>query len=290
MSTLQEFTRLAPTAAEIPAQAGHLVAQLGERALVHDLYDEVGAPIYHDIAGSDVHEIREMMGAVRPFGGPVLELAAGSGRLTFPLLALGRVVTAVELSPDMLDLLDERLGRGPAVYRDRCTTVREDMRHFHFDHRFGVVLLGTTTISLLDADGRQQLYTRVLQHLTTDGVFLVSTVDLGELDQPSANGEPVQSEDLVTGTSGRRYRLFEFYSPGAETRSVTVIPEDEFAGDGDVTVCTTKIGVIGPDQLEAELLAAGFEITARTNLPGLDAQHEGTLFTAARAQTGGTST
>lgn len=38
--------------AAVPGQAGALLAELGDKAELHDLYDEAGASVYHAIAGS----------------------------------------------------------------------------------------------------------------------------------------------------------------------------------------------------------------------------------------------
>lgn len=72
--------------AAVPGLAGEILAGYGDRVHVHDLYDEAGASVYHDLAAADTSEIRELTRAVRAVPGPVLELAAGSGRLTLPCL------------------------------------------------------------------------------------------------------------------------------------------------------------------------------------------------------------
>lgn len=260
----------------IPGLAVELVRQLGRRAVQHDLYDETGSIVYHDVAGADTHEIREIVSALRTRPGSVLDLAAGSGRLTFPLLALGRAVTSLELSTGMIGILADRMADAPAPYQLRSVLVQGDMRTTDLGSHFDVVLLGTTTISLLDATGRQDLYRRVLGHLVPGGSFLVSTVHLS----PDQAGSPEHRNEVV-GTSGRRYFLFERYLPGSGSRTVTVVPDDDDADE--IAVCTTTIGVLEPAQLEAELLEAGFDIADRIALPGLSAHHHGTLFAATPA-------
>ena len=41
-----------------------------------------------------------------PEGAEILELGSGSGRITHPLLALGRRVVAVDFNPEMLELIE----------------------------------------------------------------------------------------------------------------------------------------------------------------------------------------
>ena len=111
---------------------GHLaeiVGELGAGVTVHDMYDPVGSAFYDDISRHDHHEVREILAAIRGVPGEVLDLAAGSGRLTVPMLASGRTVTALELSHTMLDLLRRRLSELPAELRGRAAVVRR--RHAH---------------------------------------------------------------------------------------------------------------------------------------------------------------
>jgi SAM-dependent methyltransferase len=254
-------------------RAGTFLEELGDRAVYCDLYDEVGAPVYHDLAGGDVHEVRELLTLLQPLPGPVLDLAAGSGRLTMPLLASGREVTALELSQSMLDLLAARLQGAPDALQRRCTLVQGDMRRFALERKFGAVVLGTTSISLLDTTGRMGLYAAVRDHLAPNGRFLMSTVSIG----PSET-ESVETEFKITGESGRLYRVFEHWHTGAESRTVTVVPA--VMDEGPVAVCTTSIRVLTTDQLEAELRRSGFTVRARLPLPDVGVCHHNALLEA----------
>ena len=64
-----------------------------------------GAPVelYRLLEAADEPELidREM-----PEDAEILELGAGSGRITHPLIALGRHVVAVDFNPEMLELIE----------------------------------------------------------------------------------------------------------------------------------------------------------------------------------------
>ncbi|MEV7545217.1 MULTISPECIES: daptide-type RiPP biosynthesis methyltransferase [unclassified Streptomyces] len=263
---------LVPDAAAVPGRAGELLASLGGRGVLCDLYDAVGAPVYHDLAGTGTHEVRELLALVRRTPGPVLDLAAGSGRLTLPLLALGREVTALELSPHMLDLLDQRLAAAPPALRERCEPVRADMSRFSLGRTYGVIVLGTTTISLLDAEGRAGLYRAVREHLAPGGRFLLSTVDMS-----AAGSGPAEVDMEIVTDSGRAYRLFEHWTPDSGCRTVTLFPA-VIGDEGPVEVCTTTIGVLPEELLEAELAAAGFAVRSRHPLPSVGERHHDVLL------------
>ncbi|MBP2708354.1 class I SAM-dependent methyltransferase [Microbispora sp. RL4-1S] len=254
------------TLPRIPGRAGQVVAELGERVTLHDLYDHIGVPIYHDLAAGDSSEIRELLTIVRRIPGQVLELAAGSGRLTLPLLALGRHVTALELSEDMLGLLRARLLLTAAGMSERCTPVQADMSAFALGRSFPLIVLGTTSISLLDEAGRAGLYRSVGAHLEPGGRFVLSTVDI---PADGADGSDLDFETV--GVSGRKYRMFEHWPVGSSVRSVTIVPET--ADPEPITVCTTTIGVLPADLVEQELADAGFMVRARTPLPVPGVRH-----------------
>ncbi|MFF3339148.1 daptide-type RiPP biosynthesis methyltransferase [Streptomyces flavidovirens] len=268
------MTTTLATSRTVPGRAGELLARLGDRAVLCDMYDATGSEVYHDLAGGNTLEIRELLAAIRPFPGPVLDLAAGSGRLTFPLLAAGRPVTALELSPDMLRLLHARLAGAPASLRGRCDTVQADMSDFSLGRRYAVVVLGTTTVSLLDAAGRAGLYRAVRDHLAPGGRFLLSTVDLDPAD-----AGPAEAELLHVTESGRRYRMFEHWVAGSGTRTVTVFPAEPGAS-GPVPVCTTSINVLPVAVLEEELDRAGFAVRSRIPLTGAGERHHDVLLEA----------
>ncbi|MFD7028531.1 daptide-type RiPP biosynthesis methyltransferase [Streptomyces sp. NPDC059917] len=264
-----------PTPADVPGRAGELLASLGGRAVLCDLYDAVGASVYHDLAGTGTHEVRELLTLVRRIPGPVLDLAAGSGRLTLPLLALGREVTALELSSYMLELLDQRLAAAPPALRERCLPVRADMSDFALGRRFGAIVLGTTTISLLGPEGRVGLYRAVREHLEPGGRFLLSTVDMTTTGTDPTEAAEVDME-IVTD-SGRAYRLFEHWTPNSGSRTVTLFPA-VIPDTGPVEVCTTTIGVLPVALLEVELAAAGFTISSRHPLPAVGERHHDVLL------------
>ncbi|MEU9130419.1 daptide-type RiPP biosynthesis methyltransferase [Kitasatospora sp. NPDC048540] len=275
MSTGPSAAPGADPRAAVPGRAGALLAELGDRAELHDLYDEAGAPVYHAIAGSSPLEVRELVAALRSTSGAVLELAAGSGRLTMPLLTLGRELTALELAPGMIRILEERLRAVPAARRDRCTVVPGDMSSFELGREFGAVVLGATSVSLLDATGRAGLYRCVRRHLAPGGKFLLTAVDV--TDFGSATTEQVMDVDCADGT---RFRMYEHWTEGADARTVTVFPHPLDTAELPITVCTTRIGVFPVAQLEAELALAGLVLTQRRSLPATGSHHHDVLLVA----------
>ncbi|WP_213456291.1 daptide-type RiPP biosynthesis methyltransferase [Rhizomonospora bruguierae] len=250
----------------LPGSLGAVVAALGERAVIHHLYGERGARVYHDSTHLDASEIRVMRRVLRRHDGPVLELAAGSGRLTVPLLRMGREVTAIELNPSMIDLLHEHVGDLPEQLRRRLTVHCGDMSDFDLRARFAVVVLGAASISILDEDGRARMFAAVRRHLAPGGVLLFSIVIPGGGQAGAAPGPAADDIDTdvvmdVTGASGKRYRVHEYRAAGAVERLVGVYPlpgdGDPVSGTGPVPVCVGLHRVLSLESMQAEVHRAG---------------------------------
>lgn len=109
-------------------------------------------------------------------GGPVLELAAGSGRIAVALAEAGYDVTAVDIDPAMLDRLRRRADEaGPAV-RTRIEPVEADLVGLHLpgNATFGLAILALNSILLLESLAAQRAaFETLARHLAPDGLAVV---------------------------------------------------------------------------------------------------------------------
>ncbi|RSM88005.1 class I SAM-dependent methyltransferase [Kibdelosporangium aridum] len=236
-----------------------LLASVGERGVLCDFYDEGAADTYRDLIqdADGTSEAREFATRTGPVSGPVLELAAGMGRLTFPFLDLGWEVTALELSTSVLAAFRKRLAEAPADVRDRCTLVQGDMSAFALDKRFGTVVISSGSINELDEADRRGLYASVREHLEPGGKFLLSLA-MSE----AAESEPLERKQELPGRSGRRYVLHVRHLPAEEIQEITIHPADETTDP--FVVCTHRRRLLAPDQVVRELVRSGFDVIAQT--------------------------
>ncbi|RSN59709.1 class I SAM-dependent methyltransferase [Streptomyces sp. WAC 04229] len=231
-------------------RADTLLAAVGERGVLRSFYDEdIGSDLMQDADG--LSEAQVMGARIRSALGPVLELAAGTGRLTFPFLTLGFEVTALELSTAMAATLRRQLENGPADLRDRCTVVQGDMSAFALDQRFGAVVISYGSINLLDDTGRRGLYASVRDHLEPGGTFLISMADTG-------GSQSLERDQELSGRSGRRYVLHVRRSPAEAIQDITVYPADDTSDP--FVVCTSRLRLLEPQQVVRELEQAGFDV------------------------------
>jgi SAM-dependent methyltransferase len=121
--------------------------------------------------------------------GPVLELAAGSGRLAVPLALAGHQVTAVDNDPQMLAragrawAASRPAGRGKAA-KGSLDCVEADLTRLSLDARYGLAFIGLNSLLLLDGPDAQRRAMQVLAtHLRLGGVAIVDVLlpDAAEL-------------------------------------------------------------------------------------------------------------
>lgn len=219
-----------------------------------DLYSVDGARLYEEFAAFDDSEQKELLRLLSQTGGDILELACGGGRLTLPMLALGRPVTGIDLSAEMIRILRDRYDRLPGSRRRvPLATLVADMRDFALGRRFGAIVLATTSVSLLDSGGRQELFAAVARHLIPEGRFFVTVHD-----SPLRPGATSTRIVPLPGDGRSVAVLSDVVDDTAQRREITalrVVRGDD--GGFDVGAFASTVFVVSPEELDAELEAAG---------------------------------
>jgi SAM-dependent methyltransferase len=134
--------------------------------------------IWHDVeCGGYAEDLPIWRELARAAGGPILDLGAGTGRVTLDLAAAGHDVTALDAEPVLLDALAERArSRGLDV---RCITA--DARSLNSSGSFSLVLAPMQLMQLMrGAPGRAALLKGVASCLAPGGVFAAAISDLDE--------------------------------------------------------------------------------------------------------------
>jgi SAM-dependent methyltransferase len=110
----------------------------------------------------------------RRAGGPVLELAAGSGRLAVPLAAAGHRVTAVDIDPHMLERARRAAER--AAVGDGLELVEADLVDVRLPAAgtYGLVVLALNSLFVLATRSSQREALRTMAaHLAPGGLAVV---------------------------------------------------------------------------------------------------------------------
>ena len=130
-----------------------------------DLYDLVTTPTLHG-------DVEWYCAKAKESGGPVLELGAGTGRVTLPMAATGVPVHALDADSGMLAVLRSKLAAQPPDVQARVTVVHADMRTFDLPERFASIVCPFRAFmhNLTEADQLACL-SQVRRHLAPAGRF-----------------------------------------------------------------------------------------------------------------------
>ena len=182
---------------------------------------------------ADVTFYREL--ARRRGADRILELGAGSGRVTVPLARDGRRVVAVDRSPEMLTRLGARIARLPAAAAARITPVAGDLRSFSVDGRFPLAIAAFNVLEhLYTRDEVTACLQRIAAHLAPGGAFAfdVQLPDFAWLTRDSSRRwAKTRFTDPTTGRA-MYYSTNHDYDPVSQIALIRLYyePADEPAG------------------------------------------------------------
>jgi SAM-dependent methyltransferase len=199
--------------------------------------------LWHDVEcggyAEDVALWRELAEAAG--GGPVLDVGAGTGRVTLDLAGRGVRVVALDRDAGLLAALTERTAGLPVE------TVCADARAFSLGRRFGLIIVPMQTLQLLGGpDGRAGFLRCAREHLLPGGLvaaaladaldsFNAATDGLPEPDRCEVEGVQYASRPLAVVDAGDRaaiHRVRQVEGPGdAYSESHNVIWLDRVSAD-----------------------------------------------------------
>jgi SAM-dependent methyltransferase len=129
-----------------------------------------GTPIAGDVAF--------YRGLAEETGGPVLELACGTGRVAVALAEAGLEVTGLDRSEPMLAVAREKLSGAPREVATRVTLVHGDMTAFDLGRTFDLVVVAFRSFqSLLTPELQAACLRRAHAHLRPGGRLALDLFD-----------------------------------------------------------------------------------------------------------------
>jgi SAM-dependent methyltransferase len=198
-------------------------------------------------------------------GGPVLDVGAGTGRVTLDLARAGVEVTALDNDPDLLAELRRRAEGLPVA------TVCADARAFSLPGRFALCLVPMQTTQLLGGPrGRAGFWRCAGQHLAPGGMLAAAIAD--ELDPfDIAAGAQAPLPD-VCEHDGVVYSSLPTAVRADGDGFVLEREREVVARDGTLTRASDRIRLddVSAGQLEAEAQAAGMNKLGRAEIAATD--------------------
>jgi SAM-dependent methyltransferase len=229
----------------------------------------VDAAYYDHVYGRRREDVRFYASLVKERGREralrVLELGAGTGRVTVAMARQGAEVVGVDRMPEMLARAEARLEKEPRATRERVRLVRGDLRRLRLSERFDLVVSPFNVfMHLYDRRDLEQALETVRVHLARNGrlVFDVLVPSVRELARDPM--KTYRSRPVVRPEDKRRYRYGETfeYDPITQIEMITMVFERE--GEPESLFITPLAQrQYFPAELEALLHYNGFTIETR---------------------------
>lgn len=170
--------------------------------------------LYHAHHHQVVEDLPFWLQWAQAVDGDVLELGCGTGRVLCYLAQAGKTIYGIDYDAQMLAFLDSQLFNN---LRQRVHLVQADFTAFHLQKVFGLILLPCNTLSTLTASAQRKTLLCVKQHLSKDGIFVVSIPSPALLATLPDEGEPTLEETFPHPQSGEPVQVSSAWTCTAQT-------------------------------------------------------------------------
>jgi SAM-dependent methyltransferase len=199
-------------------------------------------------------------------GGPILEIASGSGRVALPLAAAGYEVTAVDIDPAML----ARAAEAAAAAGPETSALYEPIEADLIDlalpggARFHLAILALNSILLLERrDTQQAALETMARHLVPGGLAVVD-VWLPSADELSRYDGRLALEyvriDPVTGLVVTKTTAAQHEPATGHVTLTAIYEESEQGGSPRRWIREDRLRLLNADDLRAMAESAGLEV------------------------------
>ncbi len=182
-----------------------------------DVYKEY-SKFYDLYVGDRVVDLPFYLDYAKSAQTPVIEIGAGSGRLTLPLARAGVRMVAVDVSTSMLAILKCRLAEESSEVRRRVEVVEVDACELRLGIRSDLIMVPYYTFNyFLTTQVQGMALQRFRDHLSQRGCLLVDLfIPLRRIESPST--EPALIVDKIDHTTGNRVLGWETYRIDEESQ------------------------------------------------------------------------
>ena len=218
--------------------------------------------IWHDLeCGGYAEDLALWRALAGRTGGPVLDVGAGTGRVTLEVAACGVEVVAVDVAAPLLAALACRAARL------RVETVVVDARELRLGRRFALILVPMQTLQLFGGrPGRAAFLARALDHLEPGGLLAAALADALECFDEEHDMPPPPDAREVLGVrySSQLLRVVDDGGRAAIHRRREIVPAHGRDGAQDVVVHLDRVSA---DEVAAEGRQIGFTSEPHLYIP-----------------------
>jgi ubiquinone/menaquinone biosynthesis C-methylase UbiE len=134
---------------------------------------KVNPALYRILTVSLSYDIPLYQELALQYGSPILELGAGLGRISVPLVRELHRVIALDNSSEMIHELNHARQHLTKEFKDNLHIIEEDMTSFSLDEKCGLIIIPLRTIQLLSDEQRQSCLSRCFANLHQGGALAI---------------------------------------------------------------------------------------------------------------------
>lgn len=226
----------------------------------NDSFDIYSDGRFFDLETADyLYDIPFYLEQAKSHGGPILELACGTGRITIPLAQEGFEITGLDISQAMLEQARLKADRAGV----KVQWLEGDCRSYNLDRRFKLVFFPFNAMAHIhDLESQEELFERIHEHLEANGRFVFDWFNPNleilmrdpsrrypgfRYDDPDGAGKVIVTENNVYDSATQINHIKWYYK----------------IGSAEEVVRELNMRILFPKELDALLHYNGFEIEAK---------------------------
>jgi len=212
---------------------------------------------------------------------PILDLGAGTGRLTFALAEAGHEVVGIDISDDMLAVARRKLDAADEAVKTRVSFVQADIREFELGRPFDLVIASYRIFNFLLSDNsRSRFLAKLHRHLSGGGRAIIDS--WGAFNDDHRLRPAIQNRKMIVNVEGSPFnvaRTFKSNRVDHDSRIAEFTVSYEILDkEGKILKSrdeSLELRWCLPDEMRALLIGHGFRVVAE--LGGFDAMPAVTL-------------
>ncbi len=192
---------------------------------------------------------------VKKYGGPILELACGTGRITIPIAKKGISIVGLDFSVKML----EQAKRNSIGNNVEIEWIEADMTNYSLSRKFSVILMPAAAMNwVLENKDIEKCLTCIKDHLNQDGIFIFNVFN--------------PNLDILKRDPSKKYDISKY--PNPDGKGIVVVTESNYYDkatqinhitsyyniNSKEIIKKLKLRMFFPQELDALLNYNGFKI------------------------------
>ena len=172
----------------------------------------------------------------RKYDSPILDIAAGTGRISFALALEGFKVTALDRSPSMLAIARQKLETAPLEVASLIEIIDGNMSDFSLNRKYSLIIIPGSFGHALTTEEQLSTLSCIHNHLSDDGVFILDLYPGGAMNEQSKftdppatlpGGRTVTRSGIInidfTTQSFQIELTFQIENPEGKTKTIQVV-------------------------------------------------------------------